>query len=268
MEQGKKKENGKNVLIVILVLIVIVLTGLVGWGLGKKHSNVEQKKNEEIPEKPREENQQEKTEMMELFKSIEEDYDNFEDLFPLENIDKISNQRLLAFAFTKTEGNWGTPKTATELENIVHKYFGKDAKINHEDLLCNFEKIALYKYDASKQVYSINENHPGHGGGLGGGYYTKSIYKSGIKQNDTYEIKTKILYSWYCSDVCAPKNAYAASKEDVENKNFLIGDPSSMESIEVTEEDIKEFEDKLKTVTYTFVKDSDGNYGLTKVTIE
>ena len=53
-------------------------------------------------------------------------------------------------------------------KDLIHKYFGQDRTVTHENIICPTENQPLYIYDASTETYTQNANHPGHGGGSTG----------------------------------------------------------------------------------------------------
>ena len=84
-------------------------------------------------------------------------------------------------------------------------------------------------------------------------------------------MKAKILYGSYCSDICGPGSYYGSYLDSVNKRNPLATDDkydANGDIILATEQEKIDAVSNLKMTVFTFVIDSDGNYGLKSVTFE
>lgn len=139
---------------------------------------------------------------------------------------------------------------------------------------------SMFIYDAATESYSYNQNHPGHGGGFSGFAKIETFYESGSKKDNTYTVNVKLLYGdAVAGDIipidCLPKGYYKTQEDAKNETNPLIGrktEPNenvcATSPVTISAADYERVKDQIPTTTFTFIKDSDGNYGLTKVTIK
>lgn len=274
MEETKKKSQTITLIIIgIMILIIGVLVGYIVSGKLPAEKPVEEEKVE--IEKKLSATEKEK------FMDMVLEYNKFfVDYYPFTDSSKISNQELLNFGIAKVKnGNYEVSASAEEVEKNIYKYFGNKIKVTHEDVNCEMAheatESALYKYDSSSKRYYNNPEHPGHGGVRDTFAQIQAYYVSGTEKDDVYTIKTKLLYGDRISggtlSPCVPQ-AYYKSQEDAKNKvNPIIGDPASTvceAPVTVSAADYERVKDQIPTTTFTFKKDSFGNYGLIKVTIK
>lgn len=172
------------------------------------------------------------------------------------------------FAFYNAENK--SSFTKKQVEDLIHKYFGKDRTVTHENIICPTENQPLYIYDASTETYTQNANHPGHGGGSTGIITDNKIYYlDGTITSNIVTINAKVVYGYVLGDTNGPRNAYFKSFLDAKAaSNPVIGDINSDNDITVSDTDIKNIADSLPTTTYTFEHDATGNYILKSVTIK
>ena len=184
----------------------------------------------------------------------------FASYYPLLNTNNITNQDLLMFAFYNAENK--SSFTKKQVEDLIHKYFGKDRTVTHENIICPTENQPLYIYDASTETYTQNANHPGHGGGSTGIITDNKIYYlDGTITSNIVTINAKVVYGYVLGDTNGPRNAYFKSFLDAKAaSNPVIGDINSDNDITVSDTDIKNIADSLPTTTYTFEHDATGNY--------
>jgi hypothetical protein len=272
MEEKKNKSTGKTVVIVLLIIVVIALVGFILYDkkiikldfLSKKATNTEVSNTTKETDKS---NAIDETTKETLLKQISIYTDSFEFDYPISKISNISNQKMLLFGFglVTDADKFETGFTAAELNAVLTKYFGQDVKYNNENIVCSVCGKTWYNYDATNKKYTVNSAHGGHGGAGMASHY--DYYLSGTYTGDTYTIKMNIVYGDYYTDTAGPSEAYYASANDAKNKTNSIYVPSTATD-DFTETEYQSIKDKLNTTTFTFIKDSAGNYGLESVTIK
>lgn len=280
MEQ--RKRNTQIVTIVIIVIALLTIGVLIGYMVTGKISATKP-----VPEIKVEVEQKISDLEKERFMTMIGVYnEKFADYYSLTDMSKIPNQQLLKFAlFNQLNGYFDNTITAEQIEKYLHKYFGNQMNITHENVRCGMfhedGQDAMFIYNPTTKTYSFNENHPGHGGGFSGFANIETFYLSGSKKDNTYTVKVKLLYGDRIGgDIvpieCLPK-AYYKNQEEAKNEtNPLIGNPPAIGTdvceqpypVQITPEDYARVKDQIPTTTFTFIKDSDGNYGLSKVTIK
>lgn len=272
MEEKKNKSSGKTIVIVILIIIVIALVGFILYDkkiikldfLSKKATNTEVANTTKETEKTEDIDASTKET---LVNQISKYTDSFEFDYPISKISAISNQKLLVFGFELIDNSskYESGFTAAELNAVLVKYFGQDIKYTDEDIVCPVCGKTWFNYDATNKKYTVNSEHGGHGGAGMASHY--DYYLSGTYTGDTYTVKMNIVYGDYYSDTTGPSEAYYASANDAKNKTNSIYVPSDP-NVEFSETEYNSIKDKLNVTTFTFVKDSAGNYGLESVIIK
>lgn len=269
-----KSDRFKNIIIVILVTLLVVTSGyiildktsILKENSSKESKNVTEKKEDNLEEKRENIRDLTNEEINTLTIAIEKVYNvEFASFYPLENLEVISNQRLLGFGYRYTHKSANV--LASDIDNIIAKYFGDRRRVSHEDINCTLENIALYQYDSTSNSYHVNENHPGHGGGDSTILVdSKVLYLSGtVKDEREYTVNMKVLYGGKSGDVMGPNNAYYKSYHDT---TPVIGDTDSINDLVINEDTIRSIASSLPITTYQFVKDKNNNYGLKSVTIQ
>lgn len=259
----EKKENKSLIAIMFLSALVIVLSGYIIIDKTNIFKEKEIKKEEKEPVVETKKISESDREF--LTKNIEEIYNSLIKDFPIENTNKIENQKLLYLAWQNREDKASMEFTQDEVDSFIKKYFGNNVIIDHEDLLCEIDNKPLYKYSRTTKKYTANFNEHGHGG-PGALSNNKVLYVDGTVKDNIYTVNTKVFIGNYCGDTCGPNNAYYGSYEDSYNhKNPVVGDFNSNEDIILNEETMKNNKDKIKTTTYTFEKQNNGDFALISV---
>lgn len=184
--------------------------------------------------------------------------------YPIDDVKNIPNQVVLMSGAVLTGDGVVTQSGITGfttdklIEGIV-SYFGADYPYKLEDIQCHAGDGILYKLDNQTNQYSFYGNH-GHDGissRRNKVYFQDGIYDAAV---DTYTIRTKVLYTAECGGTCGPRLSF-------------YGDIKSTEAIYTAQQDT-EFDvayqaasDKIPVTTYTFIKNSDGGYGLKSITV-
>ena len=277
-EEKKKTKNSSKVLIIILTILLLaaisyiildktgVIDSITSSNKETKTKNTTEKTNTKSDDKSST-RQLTEAEKATITSSIVNTYNKyFASFYPLLNTNNITNQDLLMFAFYNTENK--SSFTKKQVEDLIHKYFGQDRTVTHENIICPTENQPLYIYDASTETYTQNANHPGHGGGSTGIITDNKIYYlDGTITSNIVTIKAKVVYGYVLRDTNGPRNAYFKSFLDAKAaSNPVIGDINSDNDITVSDTDIKNIADSLPTTTYTFEHDATGNYILKSVT--
>ncbi len=272
-EVVKEERKTHMWLITALVICLMVVCGAFGWLAGASffafHEEVDEKTSEKETKPEEKEEKAEKLTEADV-NSYLVDLDGFVAYFgekmPLETA-SISNQDLLSYASRNIDRE-GSKFTKAQVDTVIQNLFGKDRNYTIEDINCFIpEHGALYKYDAATETYDFDENHPGHGGG--GFVRAKINYVDAEKTSDTLTIKTKILYEESCGDVCGPSVNYYAKPSDKdpiyagnESECYQKGNCPKVETV------YPQVKDQLPITSFIFKKQSDGKFGLEKVTIE
>ena len=105
-----------------------------------------------------------------------------------------------------------------KVEDVLHKYFGKNVKFKHDDIKCYAGEV-VYTYDEATGY--TKKEHNGHGGP--GSLESEVFYVSSEVNGNKVKFITKNLYERFCSDICGPMDAYYGRVDDVfENKNAVL----------------------------------------------
>lgn len=185
--------------------------------------------------------------------------------YPLEGMNNIPNQEKLYFAMINSDVSFEW-FLKSDLDKTLVKYFGSDNGVIHENIICPVGDGVLYKYNDATSKYEFSGTH-GHGGG--GLYNFTNYYISGTKKGDIYTVKVKVLYSNHCGDICGPATNYYKNASDSYNKVNSIYDVSDSEIETLKAEDVyNNVSEQLPVTTYSFKKDTLGNYGLVSVLVD
>lgn len=255
----KDSKVGYIITIILLVLVVIGLGGFIGYKyyVGNDKCNAPIEKVEE------------KTEVYELTYSKAEDYiekikvynNEFYNNFLVKNKEDITNDEYLTFAYKMIDSTGVVTKE--KVEDVLHKYFGKNVKFKHDDIKCYAGEV-VYTYDEATGY--TKKEHNGHGGP--GSLGTELFYVSSEVNGNKVKVITKNLYERFCSDICGPMDAYYGRVDDVfENKNAVLKAENGQEEAKITRWNKDEVLEKVPETTYTFIIEDNGNYYLESVSI-
>lgn len=265
-----KKNSSTNWKIKIILILSLILSALLAYiVVNEKYysdppeEQIEDKNNEDNSDNNKNIRNLTQVEIDILKNQIEKTSQYFAQYFPINSIDNIPNQELLQNMYIMSESSYPS-FSAIQIDETTKKYFGNNKKIIHENILCQYsEHEALYLYDANTHSYSYNVNHAGHGG-PGFISRTKAFEVKGIIENENkVTVTAKILYGNYCSDTCIGGYSYYASIPN-ESALLLFQSTEPTEFI-ITDEKYNEVATQVPTTTFTFEKDSEGNYGLKAV---
>ncbi len=260
--EEEKKDNKKSLAIIFLSILVIALASYI---VIDKTNIFKEKETEKEKEPVIETKKISESEADYLSKNIEEIYNYFLKDFPIENTNKLNNQELIRLAWQHREDKTSYELTQDEVDKFIKKYFGNNVTVNHEDLLCEIDNKPLYKYSRTTKKYTANFNEHGHGG-PGAISNNKVLYIDGKAKGNIYTVNTKVFVGNYCGDTCGPNNAYYESYNDSYNHNNpVVGDFNSEEDIQLTNEIMNKNKDKVRTTTYTFEKQNNGDFALISV---
>ena len=144
----KDSKVGYIITIVLLILVILGLSGFIGYGYFFKSQD---KCNAPV------EVVEEKDEVYELTYSEAEKYMNkiavynnhFSSYFISKTEKEISNDDLLTFAFRMIDHEGIVTKE--KVEDVLHKYFGKNVKFKHDDIKC-YAGEEVYEYSKEKYL--------------------------------------------------------------------------------------------------------------------
>ncbi|MBR1936445.1 MAG: hypothetical protein IJ842_01995 [Bacilli bacterium] len=280
MEENKvvnndTKKNSSNMFIIVLLVLLII--GLVGYILYDKELFVKKgnKENNNVEEKEKLE------EVKEVTKREDELYDYLQvcdfltgrvaDKYPISNFKSLSNQDVLyhgvLYGVLNKAFSFNGSFSQGDLKKQISSLFGSDYNYIDEDIQCFAGDGALFTYDSDGKVYSRVMDGHGHGGE--GGYAFKRYFDSATlnEEKGILTIKVKNLFGAYYGDIGGPVENFYATAEDVFKKGLYETDEIRDGE---NEYDIafEKFKDLVPITTFTFSKNSDGNYGLRSVSID
>ena len=275
-EEPKKKGKG-GLIIVILLILALAGAGVWYFVLGGNGSKKEEPKKDEEQKEDKKDDKKEEDKIIELKEEDIEDYDNLISYF-IRIMDtkkkveakELNNQDILFSAYAlELDQNEGYFKTE-DMKKAVQKVFG-DIKYTDEPIKCRICGNALYKYDSEGQTYeqAPSEDH-GHGGE--GGLRFKYYFENGTR-NETkgiQEINLKIVYGDVYGDVYGPnQNLYLTADDAKNSKNGvntqIVDDEKGYDSDSDYKDAYDKHKDEIAITTFTFEKDSTGNYAFVKV---
>ena len=266
-EKPKKKGNPYIPIIVVLFAIILCLIGYIL--LFKKPTDFNKKEENTTPQvKPDTPVEVDEESVKEYLMNIESYMSAIANYFPTE-VKDIPSKEVVNITIRRMN-NWkveGTEFSKESIDNELFKVFGKDYTYTPESIDCGFGDGILFRYDAEKNIY-IREGSHGHGADKGS-LRLKLSFQEASQTSDTLTIKTKILYGGWCADTCGtPMNYTKEAKKDAEviykNEDSCYN-TSSCEDIDIVFPKVQE---ELPITTFIFTKQSDGNFGLTKITVE
>ena len=254
-------------LIFVIIILLLGLCGSVGYivydkvmvkdGVIQNEVKEEKQDKEEVTSKALTEN-----DVTTFMRRIDFFNTFFSKHYPIEDVSKLSNQDVLSLGeIYATRGMYTegmiTGFTGETILEGVTSTIGADYPVKLEDINCHMGDGVLYQYNASTDRYQRVGNH-GHDGI--GGARNKAFFQDGTynPKTDTYEIHVKVVSSDGCGGTCGPR---------IDFYNGFNFDTKIYNTQEDTDYDVvyKEVSDQLSIVTYTFVKNSDGGYGLKSV---
>ena len=182
---------------------------------------------------------------------------------------KLTNQQILRIGLSDEITNKGY-FTSEELKKSIKTQLG-DIEYNDEPIKCLVCGNALYKYSNEEKVYEQAPSND-HGHGPAGGLYKQKYFVSAIKNDTkgTLEINYKILYGEYVDDVGSPSSNIYFNAEDAKNRTNGIVKTDEINGYEKEDFDIAYENNKndIPVTTYSFAKDSEGNYVFKKVSVK
>ena len=277
-EEKEPKKKSNSILVTVLVICLLAVFTAFGWLAGASfHANYEKIENNnntgdskepvKEPEKePKEENQTaSKSLTEEEVRAYLDDYDKvvsyYGNKLPLK-ASEFTNQEVLRIGYSLTNKS-GTEFPASDVREVIERIFGKDFVYQIEDVDCFARDGILYKYDASTQMYSFYGNH-GHDGG--GAFLLKIFFIDAKESDDTITINTKILYGNHCGGTCGPTSKFHKEATYADYTNSIYdAEEADWDNYDKAYEAVK---DQLPITSFILKKQSDGNYGLSEITVE
>lgn len=285
----EEKLETNKILIVVIVILSILLLGTIGFIIYDKIIAQEDTKTEEVQNQIKddtktEENQNKQPELKEdkivpiteqkasvMLEQIDTYNLKLSKFYPIDDINKIDSTTVVDMTYTKIP-NIRYEKDAnfmqSDLEKVVAKYFGNEYKVIHQDIPCFCNDKIVFKYNSAKRNYTFYGMH-GHGGGslinIGYTYFIDGTYN---ETQNKYIINTKVMYRDSFSDVGGPTTGYYATASDAMNKTnpIYIVNENEIETLQ-PETVYNKVKEQIRITSYEFRVDSDGNYGLTKVSL-
>jgi len=256
----EKNKSGKGVLVVLIIILLLALCGTCFYIAYDKVLSSE-KKVETKNDVPKNSlvNELKESDVTSYLEKAHFLNTYFADNYPIKSIDKIPNQELLSVAYLKVLSN-GRLETfsSSAISDSIHDLFGADCKFKHEDINCHINDGVLYKYNSSNETYSFTGIH-GHGGHEVRDNKVFFLDAFVDEEKGIITINTKVLYS-LSYEVRGPLNIFYAEPSDT--KPIYKVDSDTDVSFDEAYEKVK---DRLPITTYTFVRNSDYNYGLKSI---
>ena len=255
----KDSKIGYVITIIFLVLIVLSLAGFIGYkyyfGGDKCNAPVEKEEEKETVYELTYSKAEEYIEKIRVYNK--EFYNNF----LVEDKKEITNEEYLTFAFKMIDPT--DIVTKEKIEDILHKYFGKNVKFNHDNIKC-FAGEVIYEYN--EETGYVKKEHTGHGGP--GGLTGEIYYVSSEVNGNKVKFVVKNVFERHCSDVCGPVDAYYSTVEDVFNKtNAVLKAENGQEEARITRWNKESVLAKVPETTYNFIIEDNGNFYLDSVSI-
>jgi len=180
------------------------------------------------------------------------------DAYPIKDIKDLPNQQKLLFAYALIENKREKEILQSELKKWCDAYFGKDHDVAYEDITCFKNDGVLYHYNDSTRIFTKEEH--GHEGMIP--YESTSYLIEGTVENETqYILKIHTIYQENCPENCERKEYYKNLKDAKIGQNAILTKEG-----ELGKSDYEKVKDRLEVTTFTFKKDTSGNYGLQSVT--
>lgn len=257
----KDSKVGYIITIVLLILVILGLSGFIGYGYFFKSQDKCNAPVEVI---------EEKDEVYELTYSEAEEYmkkiavynNHFSGYFISKTEEEISNDDLLTFAFRMIDHEGIVTKE--KVEDVLHKYFGKNVKFKHDDIKCYAGEV-IYEYDEENGY--VKKEHSGHGGA--GSLSAEMFYVSSIVKGNKATIVVKNVFERFCSDICGPVDAYYATPSDAyDQKNAIYKAENGAEEVKIYRWNKDEILAKVPETTYNFIIEDNGNFYLESASID
>ncbi len=266
--EEKKTGKGKIIAIIVLTLLLIINCSYIAYDKlylpSKAHETLDEDDIEDDVEKPEVKTRSlslaEKKILMEQIQA----YNNTLSLYyPITDITTFDNQKKLMFALVNSDVSKEKEFMQSKLKQIIDSYFGGNSKTNYESINCFNDDGVLYTYDEARRIYTFEGVH-GHDGIAS--YNTTYYYLDGTVTNESiYSINIHIIYHRYCAGTCGPAlNFYKTAKDAHDKMNTVL---KLEDEQELTENDYEKVKDQLDITTFTFEKDSKGNFGLKSVKV-
>ena len=267
--ENVKKEKGHGGLIAIIITLLLICFCLGGFIFLNREKvfvkkNITSTKNTANDSKEKTEGIKElsEKEARTFMRKIEKFNIYLSKKYPIEDVNNLSNDEVLQFGETFLIRNIYTNGgiigfSGARLKDEIVSYFGADYSFELKDIPCHAGDGVLYQYNASNDEYWMVGQH-GHGGS--GASRNKAYFQEGIydKNADTYTIKVKVVSADDCGDICGPSaNFYDAF--DFTKSIYNAQDDTEYDVV------YKALSDKLSIISYTFIGNSDGGYGLKSV---
>lgn len=270
------KERNNSIFYIIIMVLVAIICLLIGLIFGGNLLSNDDKNEENNVSENDNKNEKEEQKIINLSTSEGKNFfekvtiynDYFLKDYSVTGLKNASNNTILYFLVSELDGfDGGTSLgkigfTTTDLQKVADKYISNDIKINYTNILVpQHEEAILYKLNQNGK-YEYNDEL---GIGGPGAYVMEEYYIDGYynKTKDEYTINTKLLYNQWCPDICSRHDSYY-SDSALNNVVYTNNSNSYMELTDVYDL----VKDKLPITSYTFVKNSSGNYVLNSVTVK
>lgn len=265
-------ENNKTNPIMIILIAVFLISFIAGCVFTVKNLTNKNKNNTETNTEPKNNNEPDKIEELKEidvkgYNEIIEKIDFAKDLKTDLDVTGLDNQQILRIGLDDEFTNKGY-FTKDELKKSIKAQLG-DVSYNDEPIKCLVCGNSVYKYSAEEGVY---EEAPSidHGHGPAGTLYKQKYFVSASKNETkgTLDIKYKILYGEYQDESGIPSsNVYLSAEDAANRKNGLLATNDNGYDKEAFDKAYEDNKDKIPVTTYSFVKDSDGNFVFKKVSV-
>lgn len=259
----EKKKTKKRISILVLLVLLLALCGTSGFifydkVLNKKEEGTTVEKQEKEDNKPV---ALAENDVLGYLNKMEYVNERFSDMLPIQDTRTLDNKDVFLRIFHDVRNNLNFNFTEAEFKEHLSSLFGYDYPFVNSDVDCPAGDGILYHYDSEKKEYIFQGTH-GHDGT---GFSNNKVYfqdASVDNEKGVMTIHAKVVLLARCGGVCGPISTYytIGNKEPI----FEAKDPEN-----TTIDDVyKEVSSTLPIVTYTFVRNSDYNYGLKSITVE
>ncbi len=238
----------KSMIICLLVAVILVSAGV--YIMMQEQPKASNKKDNEVVEEGE----------MDVLEKVNHLEKYFLSRLPIDDVNSISNQDKLNFAFFCLTNEELTSIPQSKIKDVLALYFGDGYQFTNENVLNSITGEEVVQYDSQNKKYIFKDNSSFSNSDSSLDLLSYTEYQNNENQFDVYR------QYLYVDNSVSPYNLYS-TYQDYLNKVNPIGtyDISTTNNMLVSSV-IDNYKDSLPTVTYSFHKE-DYKYVLTSITM-
>lgn len=238
----------KSMIICLLVAVIFVSAGV--YIMMQEQPKDSNKKDNEVVEEGE----------MDVLEKVNHLEKYFLSRLPIDDVNSISNQDKLNFAFFCLTNEELTSVPQSKIKDVLALYFGDGYQFTNENVLNSITGEEVVQYDSQNKKYIFKDNSSFSNSDSSLDLLSYTEYQNNENQFDVYR------QYLYVDNSVSPYNLYS-TYQDYLNKVNPIGtyDISTTNNMLVSSV-IDNYKDSLPTVTYSFHKE-DYKYVLTSITM-